>query len=424
MEADTCKKELVIEIPVDVVRRHAETVTAQFARAARIPGFRPGRAPSSLIRNRFRDDIKSEVVQALVPKAFEDAVKGQRLYVVGQPHFEDLKYEDDKPLTVKATFEVYPAFELKEYKGLEVEEEAPTVADADIDVALEKLRENAATYEAVEGRGAQDSDYLDVSYLGRDVKEQEKQPIESRDAMIHLGGERTVWGFTENLRGVRPEETREFVVEYPADSPQKDLAGKSYRYRVEVRSIKKKVLPAVDDELAKSVSDLSSLAELRDRIRKDLEQGRQRRAENAAKLKLVEQLLAAQSFPVPEALVEAQLDQRLENTVAQLMGQGIDPRAMDIDWRKIREDSRPEAEKQVRAALILGKIAEAETVEVSDEEVDEMIREMAEGRRETAAALKTRLTGDGGLDKLRSSRRNQKTLDLIYRSAKITRKSR
>jgi trigger factor len=422
VEADTCKKELVIEIPADVVRRQAETVTAQFARVARIPGFRPGHAPSSLIRNRFRDDIKSEVVQALVPKAFEDAVKDQKLSVVGRPQFEDLKFEDDKPLTVKATFEIYPAFELKDYKGLEVEEESPSVTEADIDQALEKLRESAAIFEAAEGREAQDDDYLDVSYSGRDVKEPGKR-IESRDAMVHLGGERTVAGFTENLRGAKSGETREFVVAYPDDYPQKNLAGKSYQYRVEVRSIKKKVLPSLDDELAKSVSELSTLEELRQKIRKDLEQGRQRRTENAAKQKLVEQILAAQPFPVPETLVEAQLDQRLESTLTQLMAQGIDPRGMEVDWRKIREEARPDAEKQVRAALVLEKIADAEKIEVSTEEVDEIIREMTQGRSETPAALKTRLTRDGGLDRLESSRRNQKALDLVYQNAKITRKS-
>ena len=423
MEADTCKKELVIEIPVEVVRQKAETVAAQLARAARIPGFRPGHAPASLIRNRFRDDIKNEVVQALVPKAFEDAVKGQKLTVVGEPHFEDLKFEEDKPLTVKATFEVYPTFDLKEYKSLEVEEDTPSVSDADVDKALDKLRENAATYEAVEGRGAEDGDYLEVTYSGRDVNEPEKRPIESRDAMIHLGDERTVQGFSENLRGAKADEAREFAVAYPAEYSQKELAGKRYQYRVEVRSIKKRVLPPVDDELAKSVSDCSTLTELREKVRKDLEQARQRRAESDTKQKLVELLLEAHPFAVPESLVEAQLDRGLEDVAMQLVGQGIDPRATELDWRKIREDSRPEAEKRVRAGLILERIGEAEKVEVSDEEVDEMIREISEGRRETAASLKTRLTREGKLDRIRSSRRNQKTLDLIYRSAKITRKS-
>ncbi len=227
MEAGTCKKELMIEIPVDVLRKESDTVTAQYTRVARIPGFRPGRAPASLIRTRFRDDIKSEVVQTLLPKFFGNLVKDQRLSVVGQPHFEDLKFEDDKPLTVKATFEVYPSFELRDYKGLEVEEDPPTVGDTDIEQTLEKLREQAATFEPAPERPAGDDDYLEVSYQGKDVKDPESQPIEAREAMVHVGGQGTVAGFTENLRGSKTGETREFVVTYPADYPQKSMAGKT-----------------------------------------------------------------------------------------------------------------------------------------------------------------------------------------------------
>ena len=423
MEAETCKKELMIEIPVDVLRKESDTVTAQYTRGARIPGFRPGRAPASLIRTRFRDDIKSEVVQALLPKFFGNLVKDQKLSVVGQPHFEDLKFEDDKPLTVKATFEVYPSIELKDYKGLEVEEDAATVADADIDQTLEKLRERAATFEPVPERPAEDDDYLDVSYQGKDVKDPETRPIEAREAMIHLGGKGTVAGFSENLRGAKTGETREFDVAYAEDHPQKSMAEKTYHYRVEVRSIKKKVLPALDDDLAKSISEFATLDELKIKIREDLKEGRKRRVEVGAKQKLLEKILEAQEFPVPDALVETQLDHKLESTVSQLMGQGIDPRTIEIDWKKVREDSRPDAIKDVRGSLILEKIAEAEKIEVSDEEVDEIIREMAQERREAPAALKTRLTRDGMLARIQSSRRNQKALDFVYHSAKINRKS-
>ena len=423
MEAETCKKELTIEIPLDVLQRESETITANYARVARIPGFRPGRAPASLVRTRFREDIKSEVVQALLPKFFENLVKDQQLSVVGQPHFEDLKFEDDKPLTVKATFEVYPAFELKDYKGLEAEEDAATVTDADVDQALEKIRERAATFEAVPDRPAQDGDYLDVSYHGRDVKDSESRAVEAREAMVHLGGKGTVAAFTENLLGSKAGETREFTADYPDDYPQKSMAGKSYKYRVEVRSIKKKVLPEKDDGLAKSISDFSTLEELRNKIREDLKESRQHRAEAETKQKLMEKLLATHEFPVPEALVETQLDHKLESTVSQLLSQGIDPRTVEVDWKKIREDTRPAATNDVRGSLILGKIAEAEKIEVTTEEVDEIIREMAHERRETPAALKKRLTRDGMLTRIESSRRNQKALDSVYRSAKIIRKS-
>ncbi len=422
MEAETCKKELVIEIPLDVVQREAETVTAQYTRVARIPGFRPGHAPASLVRQRFRHDIRNEVVQSLLPKFFENVVKDQKLSVVGRPRFEDLRFEDGQPLTCKATFEVYPAFELKEYKGLEVEEEASTVTEADIDRALEELRQQAATFEVVPERPATEGDYVAVSYQGRDLTDREGRLLENREAMVHVGGQETVAAFTENLRGSQPGEIREFDVSYPVDYPQTSLAGKTFHYHVEVQSIKKKVVPAIDDDLAKTVGELTTLEELRNNLRDDLEKRQQRRVEGAAKQKLLDHILKAHDFPVPEGLVEAQLNRKLENILAKLLAQGIDPRTTKIVWGKIREETKPEAEKEVRSSMVLEKIAEAEKIEVSDEEVDNLIREMAQERHETPAALKTRLTRDGNLARISSSRRHQKALEFVYHNAKIIRK--
>ncbi len=423
MEATNCKKELLIEIPLDVVRREADTVASQYARVARIPGFRPGHAPRSVVRRRFRDDIRNEVVQSLVPKFFENAVKEQKWSVVGHPRFEDLKFDEDNPLTCKATFEIYPEIELKQYKELEVQEETPNVTEVDIDQALEEVRDHAATFEVVSDRPAADGDYLTMSYKGYDVKAPASHPVEARDVSLQLGGKGTVTAFRENLRGSRPGEIREFEVTYPEHYPQRSLAGKTFRYRVEVQSIKHKVVPAADDDLAKSVSEFATLEELRTRLRNDLMERARRRVEMAAKEKLVQQLLHLHEFPVPEVMVEAQLDRKLQRMVTQLVSQGIDPRQTQVDWRKVREDSRPEAEKEVRALLLLSKVADAEKLEVSEEEVDEIIREMAQEAHEPPATLKTRLTREGELDSIKSTRRNQKAIEFIYRNAKITRKS-
>jgi trigger factor len=423
VEATNCKKELLIEIPVDVVRREADTVTAQYARKARIPGFRPGRAPASLVRSRFRDEIRDEVVQALVPRFFEDAVKEQKWTVVGHPRFEDLRFEEDQPLACKATFEVLPEIELQQYKGLEAEEETPRVTEADIDKALEEVREQAATFEVVSDGSAAEGDYLTVNYSGYDVKAPAAHPPQERDVTLELGGRGTPAAFTENLRGARPGEIREFEVNYPEDYRQASLAGKTLRYRVEVQSIKHKVVPAADDELAKSVSEFSTLGELRAKLSKDLEERARHQAEMAAKQELLQQLLRLHEFAVPEAMVEARLDRRLERAMSQLISRGIDPRHAQVDWRKLREDSRADAEKEVRSSLLLSKIAEAEGIEISEEEVDEVIREMAQEAHEPPATLKTRLTRDGELDMIKSTRRSQKAIDFIYRNAKITRKS-
>ena len=423
MEATTCKKELVIEIPADVVKREADSVAGQFAKRARIPGFRPGHAPTSLVRQHFREDIRGEVAQTLIPRFFETAVKDQKWAVVGQPRFEELKFEDDQPLTCKATFEIYPEFELQPYKELEVEEEQAAVTDANVDKAISDLREKAATFEVITDRPAADDDYLTVDYRGQDASAPTSQPTEAKEAVIHLGGTHTVPAFTENLRGVKVGELREFPVTYAADYPQKTLAGKTLSYRVEIQSIKRKVVPPADDELAKSVSEFATLEELRAKVRQDLAEVAQRQAEMGTKQKLAEKLLEAHQFPVPELLVEIQLDRKLERTVGQLLSQGIDPRETQVDWRKVREDAKPEAEKEVRVALVMSRVADAEKIDLTEEEVDDVIRDMARERHMTAAELKTRLTRDGKLGTLKSTRRNQKALDFIYRNAKIIRKN-
>ena len=371
----------------------------------------------------FKVDIRSEVAQTLIPRFFQNAVKEQKWDVVGQPHFDDLKFEDDQPISVKATFEVFPDFELKPYKELEIEEVPAVITDADVDKAVDELRETAATFDVVTDRPAQDDDHVTVSYRGHDAAAPTSEPAEAKEAEIHVAGKHTVPAFTENLRGVKAGEVKEFPVTYAEDYPQKSLAGKTFSYKVEVQSIKKKVVPPADDGLAKSVSEFASLEELRAKLRQDLEKNAQRHVEIDSKQKLAEKLLEAHQFPVPEELVEAQLDRKIERTLGQLLQQGIDPRQTQVDWKKVREDARPDGEKEVRVALILGRIAEAEKIDLTEEELDDVIREIAQERHMAPAELKTRLTRDGKLDTLKSTRRNQKALDFIYRNAKIIRKN-
>jgi len=423
VESETCKKELVIEIPPDIVKQESEAVTAQYRRLARIPGFRPGRAPASLIRRHYQDDIRNEVVQSLLPRYFENAIKEQKMSVIGRPHFDDLKFEEDTPLTATARFEVLPDFELEEYKGLEVEQGPFEVSEEEVSQTLEELRQRAATYEPVEDRAAQDGDYVTVNYRGVDKADAEAKPLEANDAMVHLSAEGSVPEFTENLRDAKPGDVREFDVNYPEDYASKPLAGKSLSYRVEIQAVKKKVVPELDDEFAKSVSEFKTMDELKDRVSENLAARKKYVAETEAKQGLLNQLVVAHSFPVPDTLVEGQVDGKLERFLNQLISQGMDPRTVGLDWQKLREDAKPEAEKDVRGSLILEKVGEAEAIEVKEEEVDELIRELAQERHEAPAALKTRLTRDGELPTIERRLRNQKALDLIYQHAKIKPKS-
>lgn len=419
METATCKRELIIEVPQDAVARESEQITTQYARVARIPGFRPGKAPPALVGRRYKDEIRNEVVQTLVPRYFEDRVRDEKLHLAGEPRFEDLKFEEGQPIRARATFEVYPEFELKNYKGLEVDLPPATVTEADVDEAIERLREHNATFEVIEDRPAAEGDYVMVSYRGQNVQNEEAEPIEAKEGLIRLGGERTVPGFTENLTGSRAGDVREFDVRYNEDFPRKTLAGQTVRYRVDVQGIKRKVVPPADDDFAKSVSDFSTLTELREKVRADLESQKHKSAENAAKQALMDKLAAAYSFSVPETLVEDRLRRRLERFAESLAAQGVDPEGAQIDWRALRDEMRANAEQDVREALVLEAVAKAEDITVTDEELDETVRDVAEGLREAPAALKTRLTRAGELDKLQSSRRNLKALDFIYRNAKI-----
>lgn len=420
MEPLTCKKELIIEVPQEVVAREAAKVTDQYARLARIPGFRPGHAPRALVGKRYHEEIRGEVVQSLVPKYFEESIRDQKFVIAGEPRFEDLQFDEGRSIRAKATFEVYPEIELKDYKGLEVEEDSDEVTESEVDDAIERIRQNAATFEVIEDRPAADGDHVMVSYQGQDLMDSGSEPIEVREGLIHLGGKGTVPAFTENLRGSRAGDVREFEINYPEDFPTKKLAGRRLQYRVEVQSIKEKVLSAVDDELVKSVSDFSTLADLRQSLREDLERKKQSAVKESARRKLFEKLVATYDFPVPEALVESQVRRKLERAATGLAAQGVDPRTAEIDWRGLRDEMRGDAEGEVRGSLVLKKIAEAEQIDVSEEELDETIRELAKEVQETPAALKTRLTREDGLARLKSSRLSQKVLDFIYHNAKIT----
>lgn len=422
MEAETCKRELVIEIPPDVVRKESESIAADFARKAQVPGFRRGRVPRDFVLRRYRAAIRDEVAQTLLPKFFDSAIKERNFSVVGEPSFQDLKFEEDQPMTAKVSFEVLPEIELGDYKALEASEEDPAATEAEVEEALDQKRQQAATYEVVD-RAAEDGDLLSANYVGQDVHAPAGRLLEVKDGTIRLGEKHTLAQFTDNLRGVKAGETREFDVDYPADFPEPRVAGKTVRFRVEVSAVKRKVVPPLDDELAKTVSDFATLDELRASLRREIETEKRRRVEAESKRKLLDALAAQKPFPVPEALIEARLTDKMKLAAGQLFDQGIDPRKAGVNWSKLRTDLREDAAKDVRDTLILEKVADAEKIEISPEEIDEVIRGYAAGGDETPATIKTRLTENGGLARLQSSRRNQKALDFIYRSAKIVRPS-
>jgi trigger factor len=421
MTEATCRREIELEIPADKVQKAADKITRDIIKVARIPGFRPGKAPMTLVRRRFADDIQGEVVQSLVPEALEKALGEKNLIPVTRPEVDKVEFKDGEPLKFRAVFEVLPEFELGDYKNLTVQVDEIAAGDAEVDKAIDEMRERAATFVPVEGRTAKDGDSVLIKLKGMPTEGGE--PVEADNVMVPLGAEETLASFTENLRGANAGEAKTFQAKYPDDYPDTKLAGKTYDFTVEVQAIKEKKLPELNDEFVKEAAgenaELKTLDELRKKIRESIEASRDHQQKTQAQDRILEQLTKAHDFPVPEALIEGQMDTRLERMVRTFAAQGIDPRGMNVDWAGIRSKQRDRAITDVKAELILDRIATAEKIDATDEEVEKEIEHLAEHRGESATAMRARLTKEGTLDTMKSKLRSNKTIDWLYSNSRI-----
>ena len=415
--AATCRRELDLEIPADEVTKKLESVAKEFARVARVPGFRPGKAPVSLIRRRFADDIKGEVVQSLVPQRVEQAVTEQKLTPVSQPQVEQLDFTEGQPLKFRAVFEVLPEFELASYKDLDLEMPVMDVTDDDVTKEIESVRERSAAFAPVEGRPAENGDYVQLKING--TPEGGGEPIQADSVLCHIGAEETMEPFNENLRGANIGDHKTFDVAYPADYPDAKLVGKTYHYAVEVLGIKNKKLPELNDEFAKDVSDATTLDELKAKIREGLEHQRDHKHKELLREKVLAAIVKLHDFPVPESLVQHQMDVRLERFVRQLAGQGIDPRAVNFDWATLRSRQQERASDDVKAELIVDRIATAENIDINDEELNAELEHAATHSGESAAVIHARLTKQGTLDRMKAKLRSDKTLDWLAQNSRV-----
>ncbi|HEX4002459.1 MAG TPA: trigger factor [Candidatus Acidoferrales bacterium] len=425
MTEATCKREIELEIPAENVQKATEKVARDIARVARIPGFRPGKAPVTLVRRRFADDIQGEVVQSLVPEYLEKALDEKKLVPVTRPEVDKVEFKEGEPLRFRAIFEVLPEFELGDYKNLAIQVDEVEVGDAQVDKTLEEMRERAATFVPVEGRPVQDGDHVLIKLNG--VPAEGGEPVQADNIMVHIGAEETLGSFTENLRGANAGETRQFEARYPDDYPDQKLAGKTYNYTVEVQGIKEKKLPELNDEFVKDAAGaeapapggITTLGELRKKIRENLDAAKEQQQSAQAREKILAELVKQHDFPVPEALIEGQMDTRLERVVRSLAAQGVDPRAVNVDWVSMRRRQRDAAVNDVKAELLLDRIATAENIDATDEDVEKEIATLAEQSGESATALRARLTKQGALDSMKSKLRSEKTIDWLYRTARI-----
>jgi trigger factor len=409
------KREIEVEIPAEAVTRETETLIQKYQKLAKLPGFRTGHVPASVIKQRFSEDIKSEVVDALVPRYFRQEAEKLGLIPVSQPRVTDLHIHDGEPLRFKASFEVMPEIKVEGYKELRAEKPEIKVTDEEVQESLNSLREQHATFSSIEGRALADGDFAQVSLHG-EPKDGEGKPVHMDDILVEIAGKNTMPEFTENLRGATAGDERTFEVTYPQDTSDQRLAGKTFTYTVKVLGLKQKALPELNDQFAKELGEeFTSLDLVSQRIREGMEQERKHSAEHTAKDKLVDELVKRNDFDVPEALVERQIDVRLERGLRALAAQGMrqeDLKKMDLN--RLRAGQRDQAVQEVKASLLLEKVAEEEHIEVSDAEIDREIEALAAQSKQTPEAIRARLTRDGALDRIRHRIRSEKTLDFLY----------
>jgi trigger factor len=430
VDVSPTQKELKIEIAADEVRAEFDRVSARYAQQASVPGFRPGRAPVSVVRTRFKNEIRSDVLQSLVPQAIYDAIQEKNLNVIGEPNIhldndEGLDKLGTQPISFHAHVEVMPDVQLGEYKNIEAARRTRPVSDAMIDETIESLRENSATLEPVEDRGAEIGDTVTVNFEGRFVEPQNKQeeePIKAEDVDLELGGEGVLPEFNEHLLGAKPDDVREFRITYPEDFRAKGLAGKTIDYKATVTAVRRKELPALDDEWAASLGeeDIDTLEKLRARIRENMEARAKMEAETNLRDAVMDKLIEANQFEVPPSLVEHQTRHILERFLRDMMQRGIDPRQQQFDWEKLSATARAEAERELRGSLLLERIAEAENIAVSDEEINREIELLAEATRQTPEEARAALTKQGGERSIADRLRQRKAVDVLIANAKIT----
>jgi trigger factor len=415
MLVEGCKHELEITVPLDEIARETDRVVADIQQKAKLPGFRPGKAPASLIRTKFSKQVREDVLENLLPKYFKQKVEEEHLEVVGRPNVKDVHFHAGEPLRFKAEFEVAPEIELKDYRGVTIHYSEPEVTEEDIAKRLEEIREQKAQFVNAEPRAVVDGDHAVVTL---DSLSGVDQAIHQDEVVLHVGDPDTMPGFSEALRGMSPGEEKEFDVSYPEDFGQERLAGKIVRFRATLATIRTKELPELNDEFAQDLGDYQTLNDLREAVRKAIFHEREYAAQQKAKDELIDKLIETHEFPVPEVYIERQIESQLENQFRELVERGIDPAKLKIDWTKLKDAQRPKALHDVKASLLVDKIAEREAIAPTNDEVDAEVQKIAKQQREPVAAVRKKLQKDGILSRIAYQIRSNKTLNFLFEHAR------
>ncbi len=410
-----CKHSIEVSVPVDAVDAEAVKVAGEFQKKARLPGFRPGKAPLAMIRKNFEPDIREKVIGNLIPRFLDEQFEQEHLKVVSRPDITDVQFKPGEPLVFKAEFEVAPEFELGEYRGLEVAYEEPVVTDEDVDKRLEEMRQQKASYVNVDPRPLEDGDFAVLSLESTGGL---AEPVKSDEMMLEINGKDTLPEFTAGLRGLSPEDQKDVDVAYPEDYGSENLAGKTVTFHIQVKGVRRKELPEINDDFAQDLGDFRVVSELRDAVRKVIFGQREFDARQTAKNALVEKLVDAHSFPIPQVYVDRQIQTRVSQRLEELAQEGTDISQFKPDWTKLREAQGDQAKREVMASLLLGRVAERETLHATQEEVDKQVEQIARQQRQPIAVARRKLQENGGLDRIANHIVTGKTLDLLFEQAR------
>ena len=428
-ELSDTRKNLVVEIPSSIVDAEIDRLARRYSRAARIPGFRPGKVPPKLVRKRFRDQILHDVAQDLIPRAVDEALRERSLEPVDTPDIEDVVVEEGQPLKFCAFFQTVPPIDPGDYGSITLRRPPVTVEPSDTEQALGRLRERAARYEPVDDRTVEQGDAVVVDLERRMLKRAGGLPpgdpaaaaaAERHEGVsVEIGGPANPPGFDEQLVGLAAGANKDFTVVYPADHAITALAGTEVHYAVTLKAIRRRVLPDLDDEFAKDLGEFETLAALRERVHQDLLRQAEHEADGRVRADLIKQLAARVTFEVPDALVSREIDRRLEEFVSRLVEQGIDARQANIDWPALREKQREPAAEAVRGALVLDEVARRENVTVTDEDLRGELGRYGERTGRTESAVRARLEKEGGLARLHMGLRRERVIDLLLSRATL-----
>ncbi|MFN8007702.1 MAG: trigger factor [Terriglobia bacterium] len=414
----SCKKELRIEEEAESLKQEYDAVSQKYQRQASVPGFRRGKTPLAVVLQRYKKEIQEDFLDAAVRRCLTEALQTEKLDPLEPPHIHDLHYQQGESLKFTAAFEVMPKIEVAQYKGLEIEKTTAEVKDEEVESTLKNYQERMAQYVPVTDRSVQNGDFAVISYTGR-FQDPARASLHEDESYCEVGASGTLPEFTENLMGASVGETKSIRVKYPDDFPNKQLAAQEVDYSIEVKGIKIKQVPELSDEFAKDAGEFKSLEEMREKVKAEILQHKEEAARLDMQEKVLDLIISRNSFEVPESLVKRQLENRLNDYVRSLLRRGVHPQAMNIDWNDLREQQKEQALRDVKAALVIEHVAGLENIAISDEEVDEDIAVHARNARQSVDAVKSRLTKEGAIDRIKDRIRNRKTLDLLLNSTII-----